>query len=189
MQGLSTYLKEGKISTHGRLSCRNYYAETWRPWHIVIASRAPSADDKKRFYRREVLKDKRRLINEDEIMHVLQNELRNTLVSRHTFGHTNDVEIARDADILIGYHGRNLVNFVYMRRGSIVVEIQPAGFQSLQYAAETKMLQLHYGAYVNLNRSRQETHLRNNHDSHITANPFDILRVLRTVTSMYASAK
>ena len=58
-------------------------------------------------------------------------KIHNIVCSVHRFGHSGfveDVKAARDADLMVGTHGADLVNSLAMHRGASVLEVRPAGF-------------------------------------------------------------
>ena len=157
-------------------------------WNLVIASRNHGLNENSLVCNRF---PKRKLTNEDTIERMIHDNFPNTNVRKHTFGksRTNDKGIAYSADILLGMHGLNLYNMLYMKSGSVVIEVLPSRFISAEYYGLAKYNGLFYLGYANKNSTRQCINSGNEHNVDLTASPDDISELLRNIVVRTSSVE
>ena len=116
---------------------------------------------KNRIYISRSKAQKRRLINEDEIISFLV-ENHFTIINMEDYSFNEQIEFLSKADILVSIHGAALTNMLWMPRGSKILEIRLKNdFVNNCYFSLASSLELEYYYFLanpnDINKSTQLT--------------------------------
>ena len=87
--------------------------------------------------------NKRKLLNEDELYNSLK-PMGFTKVFFEKLSLSKQIEICRNAKILLGYHGAGLSNSFFMRKNQHLLEIVNTNYNHPWYEIYSKVLNLNY---------------------------------------------
>lgn len=94
----------------------------------------------------------RKFVNEDEIVHLLEN-LGFEIVELSQYGFVEKIELFANAEIIVGLTGAGLTNMMFCSKKAHVVEIFPTSFVTYFYASMAGYLGLDYRALIFENHS------------------------------------
>lgn len=118
----------------------------------------------------------RKVANEPELLNLLY-EYNFELIYFEDFNFTEQVEIMRNVDIIVGLHGANLTNILFMQEGTILIELMNLLSPNLVYFQLASYLQLGYYIIPCMPDSDSGTH--NNADVLV-----DLLQIENTLQSI-----
>jgi len=177
------YLKHFRLHLQESAIDRKSRSLSPRPWMLVIASRLKAKCSRNSECRCPRLEKGRSFLNEIQVSNNLQSALPSAMVKRHKFGNnvSTDAIIGNKADVLIGLHGSNLYNMMFLSAGSLVIELLPKRFETKEYLATARFLNVHYISYKNSNLQRQCNRSTNDHSTHMTVSPNDVVRLMQSI--------
>ena len=138
----------------------------------------------RRIYVSRARSQKRRLINEHEIINILKKyEFEHLYFEELTF--LQQIEVMQQAQVLIGVHGANLVNILFMQQGTNVIELMNSDFTNLVYYRMASTLKLPYYLVPcspdPSNKDKSDGTIFTKNDVDIEINPSDLKNILQKI--------
>ena len=110
---------------------------------LIEALHPRSSQPTRRVYVSRSKSPKRRLLNEQKVVEMLKKyEFEHVYFEQLAF--LQQIELMQQTKVLIGVHGANLVNTLFLQKDSIVVELMNAEFTNLVYYKMASTLELPY---------------------------------------------
>jgi capsular polysaccharide biosynthesis protein len=177
-QGLQLQADELIVPSLAGFPIGNYseWAIRWiRDRFLPLAPPATPAQPRRLFISRAKAAT-RRLLNEDELLSELA-PLGFERVFMEDYSFIDGVRLLRDADAVVSPHGSNIVNIVFCRPGTPVIEIfSPKYVAACHYSAACQA-ELDYGYVL----GRGSTSKHNRISENIIVNPAEVVELLRAM--------
>ena len=158
---------------------------------LVQALHPVAVPRRRRVYASRTKARKRRLLNEAELLPMLES-YGFEFVCFEDLSFRQQIQLMRETDVLVGAHGANLVNILFMQPGARLVELLNQDYLNLVYYRMASALGLPYYFVPGVADAARREHLADRHaaynDADLTIAPAFFAETLRQLFSSEAPA-